>query len=201
MGPIVGILLAAGRSRRFGADKLLQAACDGRSVAESAAIKLFAACDRTLAVVGPQSSEDLIERLREVGIEVVEAARAELGMGATLAAGVSTSPQAAGWVVALADMPAIRPASIAGVVEALRCGASIAAPVHRGRRGHPVGFAAQWFDDLIGLAGDSGARDVLDAHADRVHRIDVDDPGVLFDIDTAADLARLRHFDAPTPLG
>lgn len=198
---IVGILLAAGSSRRFGADKLLQAMADGRSLAETAGGNLLAACNRTLALVAPHSDRELIAQLRRAGLEIVEAAQAQDGMGATLAAGASASARAAGWVVALADMPAIRPASIAAVVRALRGGASIAAPWHRGRRGHPVGFSAQWFDSLAGLTGDSGARGVLDAHADHLTRVEVDDPGIVFDVDTAADLARLRRFDAPDSLG
>ena len=201
MGSIVGILLAAGRSQRFGADKLLHCMADGRCIAEVAATRLATACDRTLALVGPQSSPELQERLRSAGLELVQAARAQEGMGASLAAGVMGAPQAAGWVVALADMPAIDSSSIVRVVEALRGGASIAAPWHRGRRGHPVGFAAEWFAALASLTGDSGARDVLDTHPDQLTIVEVDDPGVLFDVDTAVDLARLRHFDAPTPLG
>ena len=200
-GRIVGVLLAAGSSLRFGSDKLLQPASGGRSIAEAAAGKLLAACDHALAVVGPRSSEQLVERLRLAGLEVLMAQRAQDGMGATLAAGVNAASQASGWVVALADMPAIRPASVAAVVQALRRGASIAAPSYRGRRGHPVGFAAQWLAALTRLAGDSGARKLLDAHADQVACVEVDDPGILFDVDTDADLALLRRFDAPTSLG
>lgn len=200
MGAIVGILLAAGRSRRFGADKLLHAAPYGRCIAEVAAGKLLAACDRALAVVGPHSSDQLRDRLRRTGLELVEAADAELGMGATLAAGVKAVPRAAGWVVALADMPAIQSTSVAGVAQALRGGAVLAAPFHCGRRGHPVGFSARWFEPLVSLTGDSGARGLLDTFPDQLTCVEVDDPGVLFDVDTAADLPHLRRFDAPTPL-
>jgi molybdenum cofactor cytidylyltransferase len=64
----------------------------------------------------------------------------------------------------------------------------VAAPFHDGRRGHPVGFGAACFDALATLDGDAGARDVVAAHGDALVRLEVDDPGVLRDVDTAADL-------------
>lgn len=110
------------------------------------------------------------------------------GMGHTLAAGVRASDGAAGWVVALADMPGILPSTIALVAQALGGGASIVAPRFRGDRGHPVGMASRFRDDLLALQGDAGARAIVAAHKDAVTLLDVDDPGVLKDIDTPADL-------------
>lgn len=201
MRTIVGVLLAAGRSRRFGADKLLRMAHGGLSMAEIAAAKLLAVCDRALAVVGPQSSGELGERLRAAGLDLIVARDAERGMGASLAAAVSATPEAGGWLVALGDMPAIDATSMAAVAAALRGGASIAAPAHGGRRGHPVGFAGEWFGTLSRLTGERGGRDVIDAHPGCLSLIAVDDPGVLVDVDSESDLARLPCFDAPTPLG
>lgn len=201
MRPIVGILLAAGRSRRFGADKLLRPVHGRLSMVEIAASKLLAVCDSALAVVGPQSNGELSERLRVAGLDPIVAPDAELGMGASLAAAVGARPNAGGWLVALGDMPAIHSESMRAVAAALRGGASIAAPVHGGRRGHPVGFAGEWFGPLSRLTGDRGGRDVIDANPDRLTSIAVDDPGVLVDIDSEGDLASLWRFDAPTPLG
>jgi molybdenum cofactor cytidylyltransferase len=93
--------------------------------------------------------------------------------------------------VALADMPCVGAGTVSRVASALREGASIAAPFHGGKRGHPVGFARQWLDSLVTLGGDRGARDLLQAHGDAITRIDVDDPGCLFDVDTPDDLPGL----------
>lgn len=187
---VVGLLLAAGRGRRFGADKRWQPLADGTPLALATAARLRAACLEVLAVVRPED-EALAARLRALDCTVVVAADAELGMGHSLAAGVGAAADAAGWLIALADMPAIAVASYRAVADAVVGGAAIAVPVWRGRRGHPVGFAACWRDQLGALAGDRGARELLRRHPERVVEIAVGDPGILADIDTPADLADL----------
>jgi molybdenum cofactor cytidylyltransferase len=113
-------------------------------------------------------------------------------MGHSLVCGVRALTHAAGWIVALADMPRVRPETIATLVARLRAGARIAVPVWDGRRGHPVGFSASCRDELLALRGDSGARALLERHAADVVRVPVDDPGVVQDVDTLEDAARLK---------
>jgi molybdenum cofactor cytidylyltransferase len=114
-------------------------------------------------------------------------------MGASLAcaarAAAHLSPPADGYVVALGDMPFVRPSTIAAVRDALAGGAALAAPYWRSRRGHPVGISAQFHEDLLALRGDEGAKALLAANAQRIVKIPVGDPGVIRDIDTPADLA------------
>jgi molybdenum cofactor cytidylyltransferase len=185
---ITGILLAAGSSTRFGGNKLLHPAADGRPVAVAAAHALAAGVDRALAVVRP-GDDQLPPMLRAAGLEVIVNERAADGMGASLACGVTAAADAAGWLVALADMPFLRPDTVAAVVRALADGADIAAPVHAGRRGHPVGFGRLFEAELRALCGDSGARTLLDRHRDRMVLVAVDDPGTLRDLDRPADVA------------
>jgi molybdenum cofactor cytidylyltransferase len=187
--PIVGILLAAGASRRFGADKLGQALPEGLTVAARACRVLRAGTDGVLAVVRP-GNEDLAERLRAAGAEVLFCPQAERGMGASLAFGVRALPEnAAGCLVALADMPWIEPATVRAVTEALRLGALLAAPCHRGARGHPVGFSSALRGELSKLDGEEGARSVIQAHRGELQRIDVEDAGIARDIDRPEDIA------------
>lgn len=149
---------------------------------------MTAALDRVLAVVRPDADDDLDRILRAAGCELVHCPSADQGMGASLACGVRGSPEADGWIVALADMPWIRPGTIASVARTMAEGAPLAAPAHHGRRGHPVGFAATFGDDLAALSGDRGARDLLAAHREQLALIDTDDPGILADIDHPDDL-------------
>jgi len=190
MRRITGILLAAGLGARFGAHKLLASLADGTPLAVAAARPLRRAVDEVLAVVRPGDA-GLSALLLAEGLRVVECAQAELGMGHSLAAGVAASPGASGWVIALADMPYIKDATIAGVARAVAAGALMAAPFHRDRRGHPVGFNAGLYAELVALQGDRGARELLARHARALTRIDVDDAGILLDVDTPADLARV----------
>jgi len=185
----VGILLAAGRGTRFGGRKLLHPLADGTPLGVASARALCAALDRVVAVVRP-GDEALAAVLREAGCEILPCARSEEGMGASLACGVEHAAAASGWLVALADMPYVSAATIAGVVAALQAGASIAAPVLAdGRRGHPVGFAAEWLAELRALDGDAGARRLLQAHGARVRWLRTDDVGCTVDIDLPGDVA------------
>lgn len=191
MASIVGLLLAAGHGRRFGGDKLLQPLADGTPVAVAAARALKAACADSIAVLRPE--QDALAALLEAeGLRVVRCAAARSGMGYSLAAGVAASRDAHGWLVALADMPCIRVATLQAVAELIGGGAALAAPRYAGRRGHPVGFAARWRGALLALEGDEGARAILQQSRFLLHVLETDDPGVLQDVDSPADLAALR---------
>jgi molybdenum cofactor cytidylyltransferase len=110
------------------------------------------------------------------------------GMGASLACGVRAAGRADGYLVALADMPFVRPSSIAAVRDALASGAALAAPYFRSRRGHPVGISGAFFDELVALQGDEGARQLLAREGARLRKLPVGDAGVIRDIDTPDDL-------------
>lgn len=187
-GP-TGILLAAGAARRFGGAKLSAALDDGTPVGVAACRAMHAALGRVVAVVRP-GDDALASALAAAGATIVHCARADEGMGASLACGVAATADAEGWIVGLADMPWIAPATIRSVADAIGAGASIAAPVHRGERGHPVGFSPAHRDALMALSGDEGARAIVAAAGVELVRVDVDDPGVLRDVDRPADLAR-----------
>ena len=186
-GPLVGILLAAGSGSRFGSDKLLHPLADGTPLALAAARRLRPVCDRVLVVLRPGSTT-LAERLAAEGFEQVVSAASLHGMGHSLAAGVRATADAGGWIIALADMPFIAPASYDCVATALRAGGSIVVPEYRGRRGHPVGFARQWGAQLARLTGDEGARGIVAGSPEAVVRCEVDDPGIVRDVDHMADL-------------
>jgi molybdenum cofactor cytidylyltransferase len=185
--PIVGVLLAAGSGARFGGDKLLHPLADATPLGLAAARRLRPACDRVLAVVRP-GSDRLADLLAAEGFELVVSMEARLGMGHSLAAGVRAAADAAGWIIALADMPYIAPASYALVTTTLRTGGSIVLPEYRGRRGHPVGFARQWGEQLSALTGDEGARRIVTAFPEAIVRCETDDPGIVRDVDRVADL-------------
>jgi molybdenum cofactor cytidylyltransferase len=184
------ILLAAGASSRFGADKLLHRLADGVPLALAALANLKKAELQVVAVVRPES-ESLAQLFHAAGAQVVCCENASDGMSLSLGCGVRAAGDARGWLIALADMPRIRPETIREVARRIEQGALIAAPCYCRARGHPVGFSAQLREELLNLRGDEGARSVLARHADAVELIDCDDPGILLDIDLPADLPEL----------
>jgi len=140
-----------------------------------------------VAVV-PAQPGALEDALRAAGAEVVRCDTATPGMGVSIACGVAASTEAAGWLVALGDMPLVPTSQHRLIADALRAGAAIAAPVCQGRRGHPVGFAARFGDELRALDGDEGARAVLARHRGVLLELAVDDDAGWQDIDTLSDL-------------
>lgn len=199
MGDLVGLLLAAGSGRRFDPSgqrlKLLERAPigphAGQPLAVAAARNLRAALSEVVAVVRAVDSDaqrTLHALLAAEGCRLVVCAGADQGMGASLACGVQASADAAGWVVALADMPAIEPGSVRAVAQALRDGYATVAPFLGARRGHPVGFARALYAELAALDGDEGARSVLAAHPP--YPVAVADRGVVLDLDTPESFAR-----------
>lgn len=112
-----------------------------------------------------------------------------VGMGHSIAAGVGATGDAEGWLIVPADMPLLRPASMLAVADALQ-DYSVAYAQYRGRQGHPVGFSAELYSELVALQGDEGARRIVARYPSQA--IDLDDPGVLVDVDTVEDLQRLQ---------
>ena len=186
---VVAILLAAGSATRFGSDKLLHSLPHEVPIAIQAARHLKSVFgENVLAVVRPEA-QGLSDLLRKEGCKVLVCENAAEGMGASLACAVRATPDAQGFVVALADMPFIRSSTIAAVRDALAAGAALAAPYFRARRGHPVGISASFRRELEALEGDEGARTIIAANEKSLRKIPVGDPGVLRDIDTPGDLA------------
>jgi molybdenum cofactor cytidylyltransferase len=152
---------------------------------------LAAEVDAVVAVVRPGDIA-LSSLFSKSGALVVVCPNAAEGIGASLACGVREAqqrfPQAQGAVIALADMPWLSSSTVQRIATALRRGAVLAAPTHRGTRGHPVAIGARYFAELQALSGDQAARELLAAHGAELELIAVDDPGVLRDVDTKTDL-------------
>ena len=182
---IVGLLLAAGSASRFGSDKLRHALPHGVAIAVQAARHLKAELPRVIAVIRTSAEAG---DFKHEGCESVVCVNAHEGMGASLACAARAAGRVDGYVVALADMPFVRPSTIAAVRQALEQGAQLAAPYFRARRGHPVGISGAFYEQLIALGGDEGAKRLLAAHESALVKIPVGDVGVIRDIDRPEDL-------------
>lgn len=188
------IVLAAGTGSRFGASghKLMQHlgafSVLGTTLRQVLSTHLPVVVVTTEGLVDA-ASHHVASRDVVVVPAVGTAPSQPLGMGYSIAMGVAARPHASGWLVLPGDMPMVQPRTLLAVAAALDHYA-IAYAQHRGRRGHPVGFGAELYSELVKLSGDEGARRLIARYP--AHGVEVDDPGVLIDVDTEADLEQLR---------
>jgi molybdenum cofactor cytidylyltransferase len=142
----------------------------------------------TTADLAPLAHEDVAAR--DVLVVPKAAPVRGRGMGDSIAAGVAARADSPGWLLLPADMPRVKPGTLQAVAQALMSGHPVAFAQHQGRRGHPVAFSPELYSELIALTGDEGARRLVARYPS--FAVEVDDPGVLIDIDTSEDLHEQR---------
>lgn len=189
---MVGILLAAGFSRRFGlTNKLLQRLPDDRPIALASAENLIKSIPVSIVVLRPKN-KDLTELMQIAGLNIVYCKDDDQEMTDSLAAAIRFSANLEtandGFVIALADMPFIQTETILAVANKVANGASIVIPTYQNQRGHPVGFSAKFRNELQNLQGDEGARAIIKRFSNEVKLLATPDAGILIDIDTPNDL-------------
>lgn len=195
-GRLSAIVLAAGAGRRFGGDKLLAPYGEGVLLDGALAAALAAPVSQVIVVTGASAEavSAAVGEFERAGsgsppLRLVHAQDHAEGMGASLRAGArAVDPDAAGVFVFLGDMPKIPHAVASDLAVALTGGAPAAAPVYKGRRGHPVLVGAALLPALRETHGDQGLRGVLAGLGERLAEVETDDPGVLFDVDRPEDL-------------
>jgi molybdenum cofactor cytidylyltransferase len=191
--PVI-VVLAAGRGSRFSGQshKLAQALGQGSVLGQTIGHAIESRLPVVVVTTEPLAAEATrwVAR-RDVVVlpEVGSSGSGPLGMGFSIAAGVAARSDGAGWLVLPGDMPLVRPSSLLRVAQGLAQHAVVFAQF-QGRRGHPVAFGAELFSELVQLTGDEGARRLLARYPSQ--GIELDDPGVLVDVDTTDDLAAVR---------
>lgn len=179
--PIGCIVLAAGSSKRFGSDKRNYRLPGGATVLDLTLALLHPLFTQHVLVLKPDDDE-LARRFGD-DWHIVRAPQAALGMGHSLAAAMRPAADWQGAVIALADMPWVQPKSIAAIRDALQSDVLVV-PYYQGQRGNPVGIGSRYFAQLAGLQGDSGARQLMQEFSDRMVKLELDDPGLVRDLDT-----------------
>jgi molybdenum cofactor cytidylyltransferase len=186
------IVLAAGRGSRFrGEHHKLEQDIGSQSVLDSTLRNVLGSGLPHVIVTTEPLVPSVRRHVAERDIVVLPEAgsHATLGMGYSISSGVLARSGAPGWLVLPADMPLVTSHTLAAVGQALQHH-PVTYAQHRGRRGHPVGFAAELYSELATLSGDEGARRLTARYP--AWGVEVDDPGVLVDVDTLEDLSALR---------
>ncbi|HPQ94553.1 MAG TPA: NTP transferase domain-containing protein [Thiolinea sp.] len=194
---IAALILAAGRSRRMGAQNKLCCELDGvpmvRRVADAA---LASGCTQTLVVTGHET-EKVEATLQDCPVSLVYNPGFAEGMASSLRCGLrALPPDLDGVLILLGDMPGITATHINALLAQFDPAApAIIVPEHEGRRGHPVLWPRHYRPELLALEGDQGARHLLEQHADQVLRIPAD-AAMLMDVDTPEALAAFTGVNA-----
>lgn len=190
---ISGILLAGGASTRMGRPKGLLEYRGVPFLRAVATALLTGGVEELVAVLNP-GVPGLPEVLpADTRVRWVAAPLASAGQLASLRTGLhAVSPASEATLVALVDQPAVRPETVAALIQAFReTGAPLLLPLREGRRGHPVCFARALYRDLLEAQEQEGARAVIRRHRALLREVVVDDPGIHQDVDSPEDLARL----------
>jgi nicotine blue oxidoreductase len=184
---VAGVLLAAGEGKRLGTPKALVELGGRRLVDRGAGLLRDGGTAPVIVVLGAA-------RVDVPGVLTVHNPDWATGMGSSLAAGLRAVPaDCAAAVIALADQPLIGPSAVQRLIAAYRAGAEVVAAAYAGMARNPVLLARRhWPGVLAAAVGDAGARPFLRAHQDLVTLVECGDVGSPDDLDTPADLARLR---------
>ncbi len=197
---VAAVLLAAGQSKRMGDRNKLLYEIEGRPMIHHALSMLQrTAVQRICVVLGHEAErvEAVVRRVQgPIEVRFTRNAEYQKGLSTSIRAGVdalATQPRVDGALFVLGDMPWVKSEDVDRLIDAfVPQGRSICIPVHRGRRGNPVLWAARYFADMQKLTGDTGARQLLQQFSDEVFEVPVSDRGVHFDVDTEEALEGLK---------
>jgi molybdenum cofactor cytidylyltransferase len=191
---VSAVLLAAGTSSRMGQAKQLLSLGQSTVLAETLAHVQSAALHEIVLVLGA-SAEAIRRRLPSPQqFKIVVNQAYEQGIASSLRAGLSAvDPISDAALIVLGDQPFIHPQTLDRIVEEYRRSqAQIVIPVHRGQRGNPVLLDRSVFAEVMALEGDVGSRAIFAQHLDRTVNVEVEDKGILLDLDDPADYERLK---------
>ncbi|HDZ47823.1 hypothetical protein LCGC14_0106770 [marine sediment metagenome] len=195
---VIGLVMAAGYSRRFGQhDKRCALLADGRSLLAATVANAEQAFPLLRVAVRAEDDANLLGLAEHT--PVIRLHQAHLGLGASLAEAVRALSHDAqlnsseAVAILLGDMPWIKQETLLSL-QRLATGDTIVRPCHAGKQGHPVIFGRALWPALEALSSNRGAKDLVRDNADRYRAYDVQDAGTLLDIDVPEDLVVPEYF-------
>ena len=192
---IAAIVLAAGRSRRMAPhNKLLISDKAGKTMIARVVDNVLSSNARPILVVTGHMHEQVENALGGRPVRYVHADDYASGLAESLKAGIAAvPPECAGAIVCLGDMPLVTGRMIDRLLAMYDPdeGRSIVLPTFKGKQGNPMIWDRQYFPEILGISGDSGARFLVREHAEAVAEVEIGDDAVLRDFDTPESLNTL----------
>jgi molybdenum cofactor cytidylyltransferase len=193
---VSAVILAAGTSTRMGQAKqllplggttVLARTID--NVRSAGLVEMVLVLGASAEAIRRQLPQSLLE-----GLKVVVNQAYRQGMASSLREGLSAlDPQTGGALIILGDQPFVRPQTLHQIMAGYhRSGAQIVIPSHQGKRGNPVLLSRSVFPEVMALEGDTGCRAIFPSHLEAILKVEVEDPGILLDIDNQDDYDRLK---------
>lgn len=190
-GKVSAVVLAGGASKRMGLTNKLLAEVNGAPmVYRSVRAALQSDAAEVIVVTGHEA--DLVrEALSGLDVRFIHNPSYPEGLSTSLRAGIgAVSKNLTGAVVLLGDMPRLTSGTVNALIERFHGDndKTICQPVFDGRSGNPILWPREYFSDMLDIRGDTGARQLLERYGAQLSKVEVDDPGIHFDIDEPADL-------------
>ncbi len=192
---ISGIVLAAGMSTRMGEPKPLLRISGKTSIRHVIDALKMSRLEEIIVVLGHEAAA-VSQAVRLDDVKIVVNPEYQKGMSTSLRAGIGAiNVRSEAVLVALVDQPLVKPVTIDRLIDEYRTVKSgIVIPVFQGVRGNPVLVDRRFFPELMEIYGDVGCRAIFHRHPEAIHRVEVNDPGILVDIDTPEDLQKSLTF-------
>jgi molybdenum cofactor cytidylyltransferase len=193
---VAAVILAAGRSTRMGGPNKLLAELGGKPLVRIVTEQVLASKASEVVVVTGHQAAEVEKALAGLKVKFVRNPDFVAGLAGSVKAGIAAVPASAdAAVICLGDMPLIDAHLIDRLIEAFTPdrGNLIAVPVSDNRRGNPVLWSRRFFDELMTLDGDTGARHLIAKHNEAVAEVPVEGHGAFLDIDTPEALAAARQ--------
>lgn len=192
------VVVAAGQSRRMGRANKLLLSFEGMPVIARVVATLCQSGLPQIFVVTGHEHEAIAAVLADHPVHLVYNPHFSEGMAASIRIGIRHAGAGQCYLLCLGDMPLIQATTYHEVAQACAHQSAIVQPTYQGRPGHPVAFGSTYYDALLTLSGDRGARSLLQAVASNVRQIAVSDPGIHLDVDTPEQFATTLAQADPT---
>jgi molybdenum cofactor cytidylyltransferase len=193
---VKALILAAGFSSRMKTNKMLLPMGDMTVIENTLQGFLQPDVDGVAVVLGHEK-EKIASVLASYPVEIIENPHFSQGMGSSVQAGIEQlqkDEDLAGVMITPGDMPFIQTKTVREIIKTYReFTYPIIIPVYRGRRGHPAFFAQELLPQLLAIAGDEGARGVIHRNPKKCFYLEVDDSGILIDMDAPEEYEKWRH--------
>ncbi len=192
---IMGLLLAAGSSKRMGKKNKLLTEIDGNKMIVHVAEQIQQSKVDEITVVTGHEADQIKLALNHVITKFVYNPNFTKGLTTSLKTGLKhISDDIDGVIIFLGDMPLIKAHHINQIIEAFNPteGRSICVPIHGRKRGNPVLWGKQYLREILSIKGDIGARQLFEKYSDQISEIIIDTDVVLFDVDTPERLKELK---------